>query len=68
MENITDTEVGVFAINDIPPKTFIAEYRGELLSKVEAKEKEDLYASVKHDKFFLLDVSTNYAMQIIDEM
>ena len=68
VENITSTEVGVFAINDIPPKTFIAEYKGEVLSREEAKKKEDLHASVKQDKFFLLDVSTNNVTPIIDEL
>ena len=63
VENITETEVGVFAINDIPAKTFIAEYKGELLTK---EKKEDIYAKVKQDKFFLLDVSTNSVTPIID--
>ena len=66
VENITETEVGVFAINDIPAKTFIAEYKGELLSKEDAKKKEDIYAKVKQEKFFLLDVSTNSVTPIID--
>ena len=66
VENITETEVGVFAINDIPAKTFIAEYKGELLTKEDAKKKEDIYAKVKQDKFLLLDVSTNSVTPIID--
>ena len=67
MEVITGTQVGVFAMKDIPAKTFLAEYKGELLNRDQARKQEDLYAAVKQDKFFILDVSTNNVTPIIYE-
>uniref|UniRef100_A0A1X7TM32 SET domain-containing protein n=1 Tax=Amphimedon queenslandica TaxID=400682 RepID=A0A1X7TM32_AMPQE len=59
VEHITANELGVFAKCNIEPKTFITEYKGELLSKEEAARKEDLYKLIKQDKFFLLDIRPN---------
>ena len=56
-EIIIDKELGVFARKLIEPKTFIAEYKGDLLTSEEAEEKEQSYQLVGQKMFYQLKVS-----------
>ena len=53
-EIVTDKQLGVFAGKLIKQKTFIAEYKEDLLTSVEAEEKQQAYEMVGQKKFYQL--------------
>lgn len=56
-EIISEKQLGVFATKQIEQKTFIAEYKGDLLTSEEAEEKQQSYELVGQKMFYQLTVS-----------